>query len=307
MKHFSKRINYLSGKIRDDIRDKVRLSDIYDQHNGYMYKKYKPMCPLTFEFGPIAAGYSQTDTFFKVNDKHIICYTMHLKEGKRQIKKANYKVVDIDTNAYGFMVDRCMKDVMSTIFKNGNIGIDTSALDITNSIEEIIDSHDLSSLYDLCGYNLNNKLQLIPNINPPNREAIARNNFKLEAENTYYLDVYLTDLQHHSICDEHKIPYLFYCPNIESVKHKFGTIKSSTVLSTIKYIVNYYHNRTFSVMDIYNKIGKNTNTQFAINYLNSREFIKSIPCKIHDNKDTKIVHQGESFTVDENNGVNTWT
>jgi methionine aminopeptidase len=200
MKKYSKEI-FKSLKVGLDI---VEIAEKFDK-KIYNIKKCKPILPLSIEPGPFALNYSPNIKYI-IGKNDIISFTLGLSSGSNNLKTA-YTRYFTKKNDMAVCICTALNEACNEGLKS--CGIDVRLIDIKNNIMEVLNSHEQSSIINLCGHCLDNVAKIVPNVDPiPSMYNFCRG--KMKENEKYFIDVYGTNFSKNTSVVTNKFPTIYF-------------------------------------------------------------------------------------------------
>ena len=254
------------------------IVDVSGEINNILYnhKNYRPVLPMTIEMGAMCCN-SAPFVDYKLRESDSFTFTLGLKSRKECIKIATPKI--IGENDAAFLIRKAIMHA----FRGGMsvCGPDVYCSEITDVIEEILDSYEIKSINNLCGHSLDDMGKLIPNCSPI-QSMYKHCSWRLKEGERIYLDVYGTNLDTHMTSLRYNVPTIYkICDTPTPMAQREFTSKLDMISRGKREMVEWcrrnFGTSPFSARSIFDNF-KNAN-QKKVENLYNRGIILPIPSR----------------------------
>ena len=258
---------------------------------------YVMLHPTSIEVNKMAANYSPY-TEYKIMANDVISYTLGTnghKRGKPIPVRCAYTWAR-EKSDYHYL----MRAVSEACYAGmAECGADVRLTEPSKAIEEVLNSYtdedgiklnDIKSLYNVCGYNLEDAKQMVPNLEkiPSEMENYCKG--RMEEDQIYFIDVYGTNLTKHDVARNVPIPTMFkplLFKNRKQVNVALNRIKVRHARELYYFIQKNYNTSIFSVRDLEKRCNNSWPKKYKykprqIHSLSYEGIIKGIPAKFVD-------------------------
>lgn len=250
---------YKSFKVGSDILEIAKEFDT----KLYNIKKINPAYPLSIELNPITSNYSpMINKVIKQSD--ILSYTIGLSSKQHGIiKTSQIRYFDRSNDAWSILYEGLNEACIAGI---RTCGVDVKLSRPKEDINEILDSYDIKSIWNICGHNLVTSIipndtitsRIIPNMDPhPSMYKYCKGRMKVGER--YIIDVYGTNFTKHVSVKDYEYPTIYYIPRFNTPSQriawnaKVNALTFSSSRNVAKWVFNKYNHVPFSAREIYSK------------------------------------------------------
>jgi methionine aminopeptidase len=237
-------------KIAEEIDRKIKRSG------------YKLLHPMSIEVNHYISDYAPY-TEYRLRDEDIISFTIGtngIKFGNPIPVRCAYTLSVKKESDYFYLI-RAVSEACTAGMKECGPGVKLT--EPSRAIEEVLNSYsdpvdgtvitDVKSLYNICGYNLENPEQMVPNLSkiPSHMENFCKG--KMKEDQIYYIDVYGTNLTKNDVARNFSIPTMFKAPlfkNTKQVNMALNKLKVRYSKELYYFISQNYGSDIFSVRDV---------------------------------------------------------
>lgn len=293
---------YKSIGIGKNIHDLSKAVDL----SLYNLDGYKPIMPCSIEFGPICCNHSPNgDYVLKAED--MVSYTIGIKKKHECWKTSNIRLLG------GAQDDNLC--IRNAVYEGLKIGIESSGpdvrlLELCEKIGEVMDSHGIKSVKNICGQCLSNPKKIVPNCHPL-RNMIQFCSGKQLVGERYFIDVYGTNLSKHECAintqndkQARMVPSIYQIPvtptktsRLEYKARLDHCINKQSEI--IKFVKNKYGNNPFPAREILENFSDPGN---SIKVLFGKQLLTAIDMSylsISKTPGIKIAHAGRTISITE--------
>lgn len=232
-------------KISDDIVKRVK--------KGF----YRPLHPPSIELNDYAIDYTP---FLKydIKDTDVVSFTIGTN-GKKNGKKIPVRCAYTIGEDYHYLI-RAVSEACQEGMTECGPGVKLTQP--SEAIEEVLKSYvdedgkeleNIKSLYNLCGYNLENPKKIVPNLShiPGNMENLCTG--RMKEDEIYFIDVYGTNLDEHCVARYNQNPTMFKAPlfdNMKNVNKGLAKIKVRHARELYNFIKKHMGTETFALREL---------------------------------------------------------
>lgn len=285
--------------------------------------KYKLLHPTSIEVNHYISDYSPY-TKYILRDEDVVSFTIGTNGSKNgdPIPVRCAYTLSIKRECDYYYLIRAISEACSVGMKA--CGPDVKFTEPSYAIEEVLESYtdpvdgteltDIKSLYNICGYNLENPKQMIPNLGriPSHMENFCKG--RMKEDQIFYIDVYGTNLTKHDVARNFPIPTMFKAPLFKNPKQINVTLNKIKVRHTkdlYYFIKKNFGSSIFSVRDLEKRCKNSWGKRYKfrpiqLNELSKNGIIHGVAAKFVDpdfDKKVKNEMKGNKNSKDENRTI----